>query len=350
MLALTAVLGPHGHRLLEAADGETAVELFGSEKPDIVLCDLRLPGIDGIELLGRFRGHPTHGHAPVIMITAYADREHRLRALRAGADEFLEKPIDAAILTARLNTLLQLKRSRDELAARNDVLERLRAEQRALLEFVLNDMTAPRRGMAKALNWIDDHADEGRGMLAPAVAELRASLERVDAMVGDLQWVSRLEDGTVPVRRQSITLNDVVRAAAHRFGKEAAKRQVQIELVHKEHVAAPADERLLRRVVENLLDNALRFAAKGGGRVRIEVRRRGRAEILVCNDGPPIAAIERERIFQKFMRGAADPPSPGHAGLGLYFCKRAIDAHQGEISLVDSHEWTTCFCVQLPAD
>jgi two-component system sensor histidine kinase/response regulator len=348
MMALEALLSPHGHRLVRAADGETAIEMFESEAPDIVLCDLLLPGTDGVEVLGRIRAHPLRSHTPVIMITAYADRERRLRALRAGADEFLEKPIDDAILTARLNTLLRLKRSRDELAARNAKLEHLRSEQRALLEFILHDMTAPRRGMTKALDWIEAHIDEGGEVVMPAVAELRDALDRVDAMVGDLAWVSRLETGAMPVRRESVALNGVVRAAARRFAKEAVHRQVEIDIARIEHVAVPADERLVQRVLENLIDNALRYAAKGGGRVRVELRRRDGAEIRVHDDGPGVAQIERARIFEKFMRGAADPPSPGHAGLGLYFCRRAIDAHQGEISLVDVPGWSTCFCVWLP--
>lgn len=348
MLALEALLSPHGHRLLQAADGETALELFDREAPDIVLCDLRLPGSDGIEVLGRIRAHPLRSHTPVIMITAYADPEHRLRALRAGADEFLEKPIDEAILTARLNTLLRLKRSRDELAARNAKLEHLRAEQRALLEFILHDMTAPRRGMRKALDWIETHAEEGRDVVMPAVAEMRDALERVDSMVGDLSWVSRLETGAMPVRRESVALDLVVQAAARRVAREASERQVDVEVAQSERIAVHADERLVQRVLENLLDNAVRYAARGGGRVLVELRRRDGGEIRVHDDGPGVAHVERARIFEKFMRGAADPPSPGHAGLGLYFCRRAIDAHQGEISLVDVPGWSTCFCMWLP--
>lgn len=348
MLAITTLLAPRGHRLLQARHGEEALELFERESPDVVLCDIRMPGMDGVEVLRRIRAHDRRAHTPVIMITAYADQEHRRAALQAGADEFLEKPVDEATLTARLDTLLRLGRSRDELAARNARLEALRAEQRALLEFVLHDMTSPRRTLTKALDWIEGHLQEGPAAVLPAIDDMRTALGRVDAMVNDLAWVSRLETSTLPVRRDTVPLDAIVRSTASRFSKEASARHVEIDVATDARVTVPADARLIERVLENLVDNAVRYASRGGRRVRLELRPRDGGEIRICNDGPAIAELERVRIFDKFFRGTAEPPTPGHAGLGLYFCRRVMDAHQGTIGLVDAQGWSTCFCLWLP--
>jgi CheY-like chemotaxis protein len=134
VMALVAVLEPMGHLLVHASDGATALELFEREEPDIVLCDLVMRGMDGLEVLRRIRGHRERGHTPVILITAYGEREPRLEALELGVDEFLEKPIDPAILRARVTTLLRLKVSRDDLANRHAALQRLQREQREILE------------------------------------------------------------------------------------------------------------------------------------------------------------------------------------------------------------------------
>src|SRR5689334_611430 len=100
---LRALLAAGGYELTQAADGMSALNAFETDRPDLVLLDLRLPDIDGLEVLRRMRA--IDSHVPVVMVTAHSDREHRLRAVEAGADEFLEKPIDKPILLARVRTL-----------------------------------------------------------------------------------------------------------------------------------------------------------------------------------------------------------------------------------------------------
>ncbi|HET6585613.1 MAG TPA: response regulator, partial [Nannocystaceae bacterium] len=144
LIVLTALLDRFGHRLLRADGGLAAIERFETDAPDLVLCDLAMPGVDGMDVLSAIRAHPSRGDTPIILVTAYAEREMRVRALQAGADDFLEKPIDEPVLVARVRTLLRLKHSRDaldsaraELAARNHALERVQKEQRELTDFIL---------------------------------------------------------------------------------------------------------------------------------------------------------------------------------------------------------------------
>jgi signal transduction histidine kinase len=108
-----------------------------------------------------------------------------------------------------------------------------------------------------------------------------------------------------------------------------------------------ADPILLRRVLENILDNSLRYAPEAG-HVGIRMRSTDGIEIQISNDGPPIAPADRERIFEKFARGSTEIPVAGSAGLGLYFCKRAVEAHGGRISVLQTAEWPTSFVIQLP--
>jgi signal transduction histidine kinase len=106
-----------------------------------------------------------------------------------------------------------------------------------------------------------------------------------------------------------------------------------------------ADAALLRRVLENLLENALRHTPTGG-KVGIMGRKRAGVEITVSNTGAPIPNDARERIFDKFYRGHG--PQSGAAGLGLYFCKRVIEAHGGRIEARDIEGWPTSFSIHLP--
>ncbi|MBV9949087.1 MAG: response regulator, partial [Myxococcales bacterium] len=150
VLLLERLLAPLGHELVRADDGRTAVRAFLECKPDLVLLDLNMPGMDGLDVLARIRAEQGTDHVPVIVLTAHSEREYRLRGLEAGADDFLEKPADGPVLRLRVATLLQLKESRDalkrlneELAARNASLEMLQREQRELTAFVVHDLKNP---------------------------------------------------------------------------------------------------------------------------------------------------------------------------------------------------------------
>ncbi|RYG69922.1 response regulator, partial [bacterium] len=95
---LEALLLPLGYDTRAATDGKRALELFASERPDLVLLDFEMPGLSGLHVLESIRADKEYGDVPVIMVTGHAEREHRLRAVEAGVDEFLEKPIDLTVL------------------------------------------------------------------------------------------------------------------------------------------------------------------------------------------------------------------------------------------------------------
>ena len=347
VMALVAVLEPTGHRLVHANDGSSALALFESETPDIVLCDLVMRGIDGLEVLRRIRSHRERGHTPVILITAYGERESRLRALELGVDEFLEKPIDSAMLSARVSTLLRLKSQRDDLAARHSALQRLQREQREVLDVLVNDVTSTIDALQASVDWLDEYADAGPGAVAQASTEMRAGLGRLSTIVSDLSWVSWLDASAFPVLLDAVALDRVVGDVARRFESAAMARGIELQTALEHRVGVTADQRLLRRVIENLLDNALRYAPKGG-RIRVELRDAGAAEICVCNEGPPIPVPERRRIFEKFTRNAAEPARPGHPGLGLYFCRRALEVQGAHIEVADEPGWPAAFVIRFP--
>lgn len=354
LTVLNALLDRFSLQLLLAHGGLEAIERFEVEAPDLVLCDLAMPGVDGMDVLAAIRAHPTRGETPIILVTAYADREHRIRALQAGADDFLEKPIDEPVLVARVRTLLKLKHSRDmldtarsEVAARHAALERVQKEQRELTDFILHDLKVPLTALQLSLDWCRLNLDASRDERAETITEALVAARRVSSMSEDLVTISRLEQPGFPVRWSRVRLDELLQDVAERLRSVLALKKVELLLEPAGGAEVLADQHLLQRVVENLVDNSLRHTPEGG-RVRVQAAIEQGVAIVVSNDGPPIASSDRQRIFDKFVRGATQR-SHGGAGLGLYFCKRAMQAQSGDVSLVDIPGWSTSFRVSLPA-
>jgi len=110
---LSEFLTSEGYEVLLASDGEEATGLAEREYPDVILLDVKMPGIDGIEVCKRLKAEPKTQFIPVIMITGYVD--NKMAAIEAGADDFVNKPIDLVELAVRLKSILRIRYLTDEL-------------------------------------------------------------------------------------------------------------------------------------------------------------------------------------------------------------------------------------------
>lgn len=350
---LEALLGPLGTECLRAEHGRAALAIAEREPLDLVLVDYAMPGLDGIDVLTHLRKTPQLEDLPVIVITGHHDREHRLAALEAGADDFLEKPIDAPVLLARVKTLLRLKASRDELAAlnmmlgeRHKAIVRLQKEHRELMQFVIHDLKNPLATLSLSLESMGDaQLDE---LTREALDDAQGASVRLQQMVADLFTISRLDNvAGLPLELERVEVGELLDAVARSYARMAAIKHVSLVASQQDHPVVCADRAILTRVLENLAENSLRYTPSNG-RVSFEASEEGEVVIKVSNSGPPIPGGERGRIFQKFARGADEGASSSHAGIGLYFCKRAVEAHGGGIDVVETTEFPTSFVIRLP--
>lgn len=359
LAVLEGLLDPLGHDLVRAVDGRSALTSFTECRPDLVLLNLVMPGLDGLDVLAHIRAQVGDDHVPVILLTAHFARDardHRVRGLEAGADELLEKPVDGPILRARVSTLLQLKESRDairraneDLASRNLALERLQSEQRELMAFIVHDLKNPLSVVWSSVEFARAEAKRPTAVLLNALEDASQASRRLRVMIDDLLIVSRLEDSQFPLHPETIRLSELLSDVMRAYVRRAAEKEVHLLAPEGSEVHVKTDRTLLQRVIENILDNALRYTPTSG---RVSVAMRAGDEevaIVVSNTGPSIALSERARIFKKFARLEKTGVERGNAGLGLYFCKRAVEALGGHIEVAETPEWPTSFIVRIPA-
>lgn len=348
-----ATLEDEGYDVLLASDGEEGLRLVDAERPDCVLLDVRMPGTDGFAVCTRIRALPEARETPVVFLTALRDVDTFDRALRAGGDDFLTKPVRPTELVLRVQAALKLRRMNAELREHYDLVRRQRddlmrlgLQKERLSSFVVHDLKNP-------VNSLDLHAQlllrqtDLPQRARDSVLHIRAEAQALLRLILNLLDISKSEEGRLtpkptPVALEALTA-EILEAFAIRAqdGRVTLKRELAVESV-------VADGDLLRRMLENLVDNGLRHAPPGSSLTLSAKRQEDGVELRVADQGRGIPPEQRDRIFEPFVQGTAEEIlTRTGRGLGLAFCRLAAQAHSGSIWAEEGNPGAV-FCVRLP--
>jgi two-component system sensor histidine kinase/response regulator len=351
-----ATLEDEGYEVVLAENGEAGLRAIESERPDCVLLDVRMPGTDGFAVCSRIRALPEGADTPVVFLTALRDVDTFDRALRAGGDDFLTKPVRPTELVLRVQAALRLRRMSADLREhyelvrrQRDDLMRLQLQKERLTAFVVHDLKNP-------VNTLDLHAQlllRNPGLPDTAkesVQHIREEARSLLRLILNLLDISKSEQARLTPRPASIALDSMTREIFEAFALRA--RATQLTLERKIDVPQlQADPDLLRRVLENLVDNALRHAPPGSTIVLHAVTEGATAIVIrVSDQGRGIPPAQREKVFEAFVQGSGEDALTARTsrGLGLAFCRLAVEAHDGSIWVEDGNPGAV-FCLRLPA-
>ncbi len=330
-------LGSDYHTVL-ADNGRDGINRALELVPDLILSDMMMPGMSGAQLVREVRARPELAAVPVIIVTAKADDETRVTLLREGAQDYLLKPFVAEELRARVGNLVALKRSREELEARNAGLAglaaRLEKENECLGAYgstVSHDLRGPLRAMvAFSEILLEEHADSLSAEAKRHLTRIRDNGERMSVMIDHVLAFARL--GEQLLTRDRVELGQVWRDVYESLAELRRDRRIEFRL--DTLPAVNADSVLLRQVCENLLSNALKYT-RGRDPTVIEVgasNKDGEAGMVyfVRDNGAGFDAERAPNLFGMFQRLHGPKEFEGH-GVGLASVKRIIERHGGRI-------------------
>jgi two-component system sensor histidine kinase/response regulator len=341
------------YRVVLADGGEAALAAYVAHAPDCLLLDVRMPNMDGFEVCRRIRALPGGADTPVIFLTALRDVETFDEALRAGGDDFLTKPVRPTELVIRVQTALRLRRlnasNREyyELARhQRDDLVRLQLQKERLTAFVVHDLKNP-------VSTVDLQAQillrdkELPARLRGAAESIRDEVRSLLRLIMNLLDIAKSEEGKLAPRLESVDLPALVREVFDALGVRARARNLSLESeLDVQRIRADPD--LFRRILENLLENALRHAPENGV-IRVSARSVGdEFELSVADGGAGVPPALRESIFDRFVQVESKDRAVTRSGrgLGLAFCRLASEAHGGRIWVEDAEPGAR-FCVRL---
>lgn len=356
---LVYFLKPAGYEITTAADGIEAIQMIEKSLPDIILLDIMLPRVDGFQVCERLKKNDRTFHIPVIMITALKELKDKIRALEAGADDFISKPFDSVELLARVKSLLRLKFYYDELIKRNKELERrrqilLREDllKKELTNLIVHDMKNPLfviQGNLQMMNMQKKTGiTEGEDKYTKRIERSSRGLLR---MILNLIDISRLEQKTIALEPVPIELPKLVRETIEYFCDIPENSNKKIQLKFDEELPeAYLDRDVFERVLDNLFNYVFPNTPDSHGiLLKGEKGRNETISLKVYHEGKTIPPEFHEQIFKKFaqseMKKAGFKPA---RGLGLIFCKFALNAHGGDIQISPKYENGNCFELTIP--
>lgn len=342
---LRACFANSGHTIVEARDGFEALVAAEDATPDLVLLDVMMPGMDGFECVRQLRALFEAEPVPIVLVTALGDRESRMTGLAAGADELLTKPIDREELLARCGNLLALRARDLELQRRNVELAELQRFQDDMVAMLVHDLKSPLAVIYASIDYLISLGDGSEDM-REALTDCRQASARIARLVGNILEIAQAESGRLVLRTEPAPIAPLVESilAPRRSALERRGVKVEVEVP----VQAEVDRDLIARVFENLVDNAARHTPQGG-RIRVSAQEvPGGVEIRVGNSGSSIPASSRTLVFEKYTQ-LWDAGSGGSVGLGLYFCRLAVEAHAGTIWIEETADLPTVVALRVPA-
>ncbi|MBX9927675.1 MAG: response regulator [Gemmatimonadaceae bacterium] len=350
-----------GFESVAAHDAPSAVAAAFEHRPDLCIFDVSMPvgelGGDereaGFAACRRLKRDARTSRIPIVFVTALNDTTDRVKAIEAGGDDFLLKPHSRLVLGARVRSLLKLKGATDAL---EESLRRQRELQRVrddLMKMIVHDLKAPLSSVLATLEMLRD-GDFGplAERQARAVSEAEGRAEDLLGLIEDLLEVARIEEQTLVLQPEPIApaalLQELVYDWRLRMQQEQATATVDVA---DDAPVFRADKTLLKRVLSNLLQNAITHSAMA---VTLRLSARGEAGgilFAVQDNGPGIPTEFQDVIFRKFEQvRAANAPRTRSSGLGLTFCRLAVESHGGRIWVRSAEGEGSIFYVQLPLE
>lgn len=353
------ILAPLGYTVQVAENGTEGLRIVQEWSPDLVLLDVMMPDVTGIDLL-----EPIHAHDPdivCIIITGYATIELAVQAVKRGAYDFISKPFSGDTLVLAVHQGLERRRlvqesrriqaleaEAQELTRAKEELERLDKMKSAFMLTVAHELRAPVAAIQGYLRLIlDGYADpqKQREMLERSVQRASELL----ALIEDLLLLARVKDAAPEEKRIPVPVGDVLKQVAELLQVEAAKKNLAFSVQADANPAVLATRDHIRQLWTNLISNAIRYTPEGG-RVSVCLTVQGDVvEGVVEDTGIGIAQEDLPRIFDEFYRTrTAKEMVSGGTGLGLPIVKRIVETYGGSIRVESEVGKGSRFTFTLP--
>ncbi|MEM8486681.1 MAG: ATP-binding protein [Bacteroidota bacterium] len=358
-----------------AVDGVDGLEKVASINPDLVISDVMMPRMDGNELCKQIKQNLDYDHIPVILMTAKATNALKIEGLEMGADDYIAKPFNARELLVRARNLMIMRHQEKELKGLNDNLEQKVADQLAqmlqerlayeeellvekekaetssrlksnILDNVNHEFRTPIAGIMGSAEILEMDAPE---QMQEFVGFIKQSAYRLQSTLDAVVELSNLEHDAVLLNIQPVNLLDVAKDAVDRFKPLIRNKGLLFyPFLGEEAVHIEADEYAIKRILDHLLDNAVKFTHDGKISIDLDIEQ-DLVSIMIKDTGIGIANEFMPRLFDAFVQ-ESDGISRSYEGIGigLSISKRLAELMQGNLDASSEKNVGSTFILSFP--
>lgn len=350
---IEAQLYPEGYELLFKSSGVDAIRELDKLKPDVILLDLMMPGMNGFDVCSHIKHSEEFRHVPVIMVTALDDVDYLVTGLDTGADEFISKPVNGAELRARVRSMLRIKHQYDE-------LDQALYLREVISRMLVHDMRNPLSSIL-----LYSQVIQRKQKLPPEqisqVVHIQNEAMRLGKLFDDMLVLSRMQRGQILLQQQMTDLATIVITQGEKHQTMAASNDVTLLLQVEEGLkSVSVDTPLIERMVETLISNAIKYApAQSSITILLstglcEMQKQGMIidqpilRLQVIDQGPTVPTDIFDNIFQQLEHSNHKYSTRPATELGLAFCKMVVTAHNGTIQVTANQPQGATFTIELP--
>jgi two-component system sensor histidine kinase/response regulator len=342
-----------GYDAYAITDPVEALEAITADPPDLVLLDVNMPRMNGMEVLQELRANPITREVPVIMVTASGETADMVRGFESGANDYITKPPQYEVLMVRVSTHMKIGRLQRQRLADLEALRQLNLLKDKFLQIAAHDLKNPLNNLSMGVSLIE-RMQEDAGLLENSgeiVQTMLASIRIMNSLVSDFLDFQAMRAGTIHLEMEDVSLNDLVQSAVNQHAANAAAKDVSLRAnLSTDLPSIQADPDRVYQVISNLVSNAVKFSPAGA---QVGVRTRANHEMVICevaDTGPGIPDEEMPLLFEEFARLSNKPI--GHeksSGLGLWISRQLVELHGGQIGAKSKVGQGSLFWFTLPA-
>jgi signal transduction histidine kinase len=341
------VLSSEGMTVDGAAHGEEAIKLARQHSYDLVLLDINMPVMDGMQTLKILRKDSPA--SDVIMVTGYQDIQLAVESMKIGAKEYITKPIDPGDLVQRVKTALRAHAAE----------ARVKNMEAQFSSRLLHELLNPLHSVHAAIDFmLKQSAGPVTDQQMEVLNNINTSITKMDALINDMIDLSLFESGNVELQKLPTNIDELIPAVCSRLNSQAKAKNVTISVHAADDIPTiELDTEKIEQVITNLIENSLKYTPNGGsiniklvtGKMKINNANIECVSVSVTDTGCGISKEELPFVFDKYKEVLTGKESKQKTtGLGLAICKSIVEAHNGVIDVDSIPGKHTTFTFSLP--
>lgn len=349
---LGSILDKENYNVAVAKDGESALKIAEKTQPDLILLDIMMPEIDGFEVCEKLKNNELTKNIPVIFLTAKTETEDIIEGFKKGGVDYIVKPFKKDELLVRINTHLELRRSKEIIRTKNRELQEIIATKDKMFAVISHDLQSPLSSIKSIMQIItDEPLDFGSENFNDIMRLLRTSIDNTSFLLENLlNWAmgQRNQLAYIP---EIIQLKVIAEENILLFMSAAKEKNIDISTKISDDQIAHADRNMINLILRNLISNALKFTNQNG-KITISANTKNKfVEISVKDNGIGIKEENKKKLFKENLHlttyGTGNEKG---SGLGLNLCKDLVELNYGGIRFESKLGSGSTFYVILPTE